>query len=376
MDQVFLAPCKEYAYQPLKQAVDNMFAALQMDQLISPGSRVVIKPNLLMKSHPDSAIITHPLLVAAVGTKIKELGGIVTIAESSGGRYTPATVKNIYQACGYTDMAQTYGFALNTDCSYRPLEVPNGVRSKLFQVITPILDADVIVDIGKLKSHCMTGMSGAVKNMFGAVPGLMKPELHCRFPEKKDFADMLVDLCQAIRPQISIIDGIMAMEGNGPSGGKPRFVGTLIGGTNPYAVDFVCASIIYMKPSDIFMLTSAMERGLCPKSIEEIEILGAKLDEVAVPTFLPPQSKPLNFIDYLPGFLRPIVSKIATPVPKIRTKYCIGCAKCAESCPQHTIKIKDKKAYIIYNNCIRCYCCHEMCPEHIIDIKRLALFNL
>ena len=131
-----------------------------------------------------------------------------------------------------------------------------------------------------------------------------------------------------------------------------------------------------MKPSEIFMLRSAMERGLCPNSVEEIEILGASLTETVIADFLPPQSKSSDFIQYLPSFLRSLAAKIATPVPKIRTNKCIGCGKCAESCPQHTIEIKNKKAYIIYNNCIRCYCCHEMCPEHIIDIKRLALFNL
>ena len=222
----------------------------------------------------------------------------------------------------------------------------------------------------------MTGMSGAVKNMFGVVPGLMKPELHCRFPDKKEFSEMLVDLCEAVRPHIAIMDAVMGMEGNGPSGGKPRFIGTLIGGINPYAVDMVCASIISLKPSDIFMLASAMERGLCPKTVEEIEILGSPLSNTVISDFLPPQSKSSDFIQYLPSFLRPLAAKIATPVPKIRTGKCIGCGKCAESCPQHTIEIKHKKAYIIYDNCIRCYCCHEMCPEHIIDIKRLALFNL
>ena len=185
MEQVYLAPCTEYQYEPLKQAVDDIFDHLALNRFLFQGANVVIKPNLLMKCNPDTAIITHPLLVAAVGTKVKELGGKVTIAESSGGRYTPSTVKNIYQACGYTNMAQQYGFLLNTDCSYRSLKAPNAIRCKEFQVISPILDADIIIDIGKLKTHCMTGMSGAVKNMFGVVPGLMKPELHCRFPDKK-----------------------------------------------------------------------------------------------------------------------------------------------------------------------------------------------
>ena len=197
MEQVYLAPCTEYQYEPLKQAVDDIFDHLALNRFLFQGANVVIKPNLLMKCNPDTAIITHPLLVAAVGTKVKELGGKVTIAESSGGRYTPSTVKNIYQACGYTNMAQQYGFLLNTDCSYRSLKAPNAIRCKEFQVISPILDADIIIDIGKLKTHCMTGMSGAVKNMFGVVPGLMKPELHCRFPDKKEFSEMLVDLCEA-----------------------------------------------------------------------------------------------------------------------------------------------------------------------------------
>lgn len=376
MEQVYLASCTEYQYESLKQAVDDIFDHLQLNRFLFQGANVIIKPNLLMKCNPDTAIITHPLLVAAVGTKVKELGGKVTIAESSGGRYTLSTVKHIYQSCGYTNMAQQYGFLLNTDCSYRSLKAPKAVRCKEFQVISPILDADIIIDVGKLKTHCMTGMSGAVKNMFGVVPGLMKPELHCRFPDKQEFSEMLVDLCEAVRPHIAIMDAVMGMEGNGPSGGKPRFIGTMVGGINPYAVDMVCASIISLKPSEIFMLRSAMERGLCPNSVEEIEILGASLTETVISDFLPPQSKSSDFIQYLPSFLRPLAAKIATPVPKIRTNKCIGCGKCAESCPQHTIEIKNKKAYIIYNNCIRCYCCHEMCPEHIIDIKRLALFNL
>lgn len=376
MEQVYLAPCTEYQYEPLKQAVDDIFNHLQLNRFPFQNANVVIKPNLLMKCNPHTAIITHPLLVAAVGTKVQELGGKVTIAESSGGRYTPSTVKNIYQACGYANMAQQYDFLLNTDCSYRSLKTPTAVRCKEFQVISPILDADIIIDIGKLKTHCMTGMSGAVKNMFGVVPGLMKPELHCRFPDTKEFSEMLVDLCEAVRPHIAIMDAVMGMEGNGPSGGKPRFIGTIVGGSNPYAVDMVCASMILLKPSDIFMLASAMERGLCPKTVEEIEILGLPLSDTVISDFLPPQSKSSDFIQYLPSFLRPLAAKIATPVPKIRTGKCIGCGKCAESCPQHTIEIKHKKAYIIYDNCIRCYCCHEMCPEHIIDIKRLALFNL
>ena len=127
---------------------------------------------------------------------------------------------------------------------------------------------------------------------------------------------MLVDLCEAVRPHIAIMDAVMGMEGNGPSGGKPRFIGTIVGGTNPYAVDMVCASIISLKPSEIFMLRSAMERGICPNSVEEIEILGASLTETVISDFLPPQSKSSDFIQYLPSFLRPLATKNCHTCPK------------------------------------------------------------
>ena len=375
-NSVYLGACPDYEPEHLKAVVETAFASLGLSELIFPGAKVIIKPNLVMKSKPAAAIITHPNLVAAVADKIQELGGVVTIAESPGGLYNPSAMKSTYAACGYEEMAKQHGIALNLDCSYRVLEVPRGKRSKLFHVITPILDADLIVDIAKLKSHCMTGMSAAVKNMFGVVPGLMKPELHCRFPDKDAFGEMLADLCEAICPQISLVDGIIAMEGNGPSGGNPRFVGAVIAGKNPFAVDVVCARLMAMEPADIFMLRSGMERGICPKTVEEIDLLGELLDSLIVPDFLPPESKSGDFITRLPKFLRPLASKIATPIPKIRERDCIGCGKCAESCPQHTIAILQRKAKITYKECIRCYCCHEMCPAKAIDIKRFPLFNM
>ncbi len=373
---VYLASCPDYTPDTLRQAVDDAFDALSFSDLVFPGAKVLVKPNLLMKSKPDDAVITHPNVVAAVAEKIKELGGMVTIADSPGGLYNPTVLKNIYAASGYTEMANKYGVTLNLDCSYQDFTVPNGKRSKLFSVITPVLQADLIVDIAKLKSHCMTGMSGTVKNIFGVVPGLMKPELHCRFPDKAHFGEMLADLCQAVAPSICFVDAVTAMEGNGPSGGKPRFVGTLAAGTNPFAVDVVCAHLMAMDPSRIFMLRSGMERGICPEHLSQVKVLGTPLSDLAVPDFLAPESKPTNFLNHVPKILRPLATKITTPIPKIRERDCIGCGKCAESCPQHTIAINQHKARIAYRECIRCYCCHEMCPVQAIDIKRFRLFNL
>ena len=367
---------EKYSYELLLETLREQFRLLHAEECIRPGMKVVIKPNLVVRAEPDSAAVTHPLVTAAAAACIRELGAQVLVAESSGGVYTQAALKSIYNGTGYTEMARKYGIELNYDCSSGERKAPEGIRCKGFTLITPILEADAVVDICKLKSHCMTGLSGAVKNLFGCVPGLMKPELHCRYPEKPHFGEMLADLCCVVKPVLSIVDGVTAMEGNGPTGGKPRHMGMLLSGRNPFAVDVACAHAIAMEPKEIYMLRSAMERGICPTSAQELQVLGESLEEFVKPDFLQPESKTTNFIEKLPRFLRPLATRLASPAPKIRREECIGCGKCAESCPQHTIHIQDKKAVIDYTKCIRCYCCHEMCPQHVIDIRRLPLFRL
>ena len=218
------------------------------------------------------------------------------------------------------------------------------------------------------------GYSGAVKNLFGTVPGLMKPELHCRYPEKEPFAEMLVDLCDYIGADFSLIDGIEAMEGDGPTGGQKRFVGALIGAESPYAADLAGAAVIGMRPEEILTLQNARARGLCADA--PLEVLGDPLDSVRVPDFKRARSSDVDFLARVPKAFRPLAKKIATPYPRIRRKSCVGCGKCAESCPQHTIAVRGGKAQIDYSKCIRCFCCHEMCPKHVIDIRRFSIFNL
>jgi len=376
VERVFLTRCPTYDREAVSGRIEAMFRALEFDRFVKPGMRVAVKPNLVMRAAPEAAVTTHPAVTAAVCRWLSERGADVVVAESPGGPYTPALMHAIYSGCGYREAAQTEGFRLNEDYSHGTLSVPDGKKCSAFPVITPFLEADLIVDIAKLKSHCMTMLSGAVKNMFGAVPGLLKPELHCRFPDKEDFAGMLVDLCAALKPRICVIDGITAMEGNGPSGGQPRSMQVLAAAENPFALDWVCAQLIGMRPQEIPMLRAGMERGLSPQNIGQIEVLGEPVNALRQKNFLQPESKSCNFAYRLPKVLRPAAEKLLTPVPKIRKRECIGCGKCAESCPQHTISIVERKAVIRYQNCIRCYCCQEMCPRHVIDIKRLSLFDL
>lgn len=375
-ERVCLSACRTYDFGEVRSVLCRQFDALEVNGLLFPGCRVVIKPNLVIKSKPEEAVITHPVVVAAAAVELKARGaGSVTVAESPGGPYTPGLLRGIYQAGGYTELAQKYGFALNLDCAYTEFSAPEGRRSRLFTGINPILEADVVVNIAKLKTHGMMGLSAAVKNLFGTVPGLMKPELHCRFPERTAFAEMLVDLCCTLKPQLNLVDGVMAMEGNGPSGGTPRFVGALLASRNPFAADVVCATLIHQTPEQNLILKLGMDRGVCPKNLEEIDLWGADPQALAVADFVQPDTKNVDFLMKVPAFLRPLATKLTTPLPRIRRAECVGCGKCAESCPQHTIQILDGKAEIQYKDCIRCYCCHEMCPKHVIDIKRFRLFK-
>lgn len=373
--RAFLARCESYDPDLLLALVDRAFREFSVYDRLSPGMTVVLKPNLILRSRPEGAAITHPNLTAAVGRCVKKAGAEVLIAESPGGPYTPSVMRAHFKACGYTDMAQAYGFSLYTDCKYQSVPLPDALQCRELSIIEPFLKPDFLIDLPKLKTHSMVGFSGAAKNLFGAVPGLQKPELHCRFPGREEFSQMLVDLCAFLKPDFSVIDGIWAMEGNGPTGGERRDVKALLASDNPFAADVCAASLVGIAPEEILMLRYGKERGLGPISTEEIDVLGGSLTELTVPDFQHAKASSTDFIDRLPKFLRPAAKRLTTPYPKIDRTGCIGCGKCAESCPQHTIEIKGGKAEIRYQSCIRCFCCHEMCPKHVIDIKRLGLFR-
>ena len=374
-NRVWLAQCPDYG-QSLEEKIEKAFDALQVWDKIRPGMKVVLKPNLVMSSKPEQAIITHPAFTAAVGKCVQKAGGRVIIAESPGGPYTPAAMKAMFRATGYRDMAEACGFTLYTDCKSREVTLPQAKRCRELSVVEPFLDRDYLIDLPKLKTHSMVGFSGAVKNLFGTVPGLQKPELHCRFPEKQPFSEMLCDLCHFLGPDLSLMDGIWAMEGNGPTGGQRRDLHVIAGSESPWALDVAAASLVGLEPEKITMLREGHERGYGPLDLSELELVGDPMETLLAPDFLKAQASSTDFIDRLPKFLRPATKKLATPYPRIDKKRCVGCGKCAESCPQHTISLREGKAVIRYQNCIRCFCCHEMCPKHVVQIKRLGLLRL
>ena len=367
-----------YDLEIVQAAVDRHFALLDLDRRIPPTGKITIKPNLLMKRRPEDGTTTHPALVEAVIRRVQQVSEAeITIADSPGGPFTRAALEGIYKASGMEEVARRTGAVLNYDTGSTHVPNPEGQVCKAFDLIDPIAGADLIISVCKLKSHCMTGLSGGVKNLFGCIPGLTKPEFHWRYPQERDFCGMLLDLCGTVKPGITFVDAVVSMEGDGPSSGDLRQTDMTLCATNPYELDLALTKVIGRKPEEIPLVDCARERGLCPLTPEELSLCGDPLRTFA--DFKMPRSRTVDFVSSIPkplrGVCEPIIRRYLTPRPKVLINKCVGCGKCAESCPAHTIAIVDKKACIDRSRCIRCYCCHEMCPIHAIQVKRSRLLK-
>lgn len=359
---VSIRKCTEYDSEAIYGIILKQIEELGIASDFFTGKKVVIKPNLVTATAPSTATCSHPTVVEAVSKIVKKFGGNAIIAESPGGLYTPRILEKNYHSNGLDTVSENTGIPLNFDTGYKTLPAPNGKVSKNFNIINPIADADIVVNICKLKTHTLTGMTCAVKNLFGCIPGTQKFEMHARFSDQRIFADSLIDLCDMIcnaKKTLHICDAIVGMEGNGPSGGSPRNIGCIIASLNPYALDAVAAHIINHSEK-VFMLQLERKRGLCPP-YNDINTIGDEVETFVINDYKPSDSKKNHILTNLPPFLQ--------PKPKI-TERCIGCGKCVDSCPVHTITVKDKKAVIQRSNCIKCFCCQELCPIHAIDVKR------
>ncbi len=383
---IFRVP--EYDQNLVDEKMEEIFSRLPAARELNPGTRVLIKPNLLAKHPPEHGVTTHPAVVLGVIRACKRRGvpaEQITVADSSGGLYNPALMKGVYQASGLWQVCQEEGVECYTQCRYEAKR-GEGKLVHQFNLIQPVLEADFIIDLPKMKTHVMTGYTGAVKNLFGCIPGLQKAELHTRFPKKEAFGHMLVDLLELVKPQMAILDGILAQEGDGPAGGTPRKVGLLMASQDLPALDLAACRLIGLDPMEVPYLWAAHERGLCPAAFDPVCLDGEREAFEEIKDYRLPSSyaagrgSDLDFARYqkLPGFMKKGIKKLeelAAPRPVIRRDRCIGCGKCAEICPGHTIRVEGK-AKIDPKGCIRCFCCHEMCPVKAIDVKQIKLFKL
>lgn len=359
-----------YEEERIYTAICRSMESLGIGKEIRPEDKVVIKPNLVMAKSPDVPATTHPLVVKAVARWLREHGVTnITLAESSGGLYNAEHMKSVYQVCGMKELSSL--LTLNMDFSAKTVNCPEGFANHSFHIITPIAEADYIINICKLKTHAMTGYSGGIKNLFGVIPGLEKPQMHYRWPDIEDFSNMLVELSRVVSPQLTIIDAIDAMEGNGPTGGSSHPLHMLLAAKDPYTQDYFAAGLMGLDPMKIVMIRQAVEQGLAKP--DEIELTGDKIPD-DLTAFQVPDTQNLDFTGKVPGFLQKPVSwflgKVLKSYPQLDKKLCVGCGKCAESCPAHIIQIRNHKAVFKKKGCISCFCCQEMCPMKAISVKK------
>ncbi len=366
--------------QAICGAIEYFFKVMPCTEKLTPDSKVLIKPNLLRANTPDKAVTTHPVVIYAIIKSLKKRGVTdITVADSPGGRHTSSVMKNIYKTCGIDEVCKKTNVKTYIDDEFATLKT-NGEMVREFTVLAPVKDCDFIINVPKMKTHVLTRVSCAVKNLFGCVPGLQKAEFHMRFPEKEDFSSMIVDLCCAVKADMHIVDGLIAMEGDGPGSGTPRRCDLLFCGGDPYLVDMVVSQAMQMPMMEVPILKAANKRGLCPENLPENTLIGDDAAKQPISDFKPPRSYTgkLDFSSSAPKLLRPVISLVATkiaPKPWVIKSKCITCRKCAEICPQKTITMEKSVAKIDYTKCIKCFCCHEVCPVHAVDIKRVGLFG-
>jgi len=364
---VFFAACEQYEAQRMQQAVSRILSHYGgAAAFLQQGKRVVIKPNLLMARAPAQATTTHPLLVETVARTFVQAGADVTIADSPGGPFREATLGRVYDLCGMTEAARGSGAVLNRDLSAVTVQY-DGRRE--FEVMRVLAEADVIIDLAKLKTHRMTYFTGAAKNMFGSIPGLGKAAMHSKLPGTEAFCNMLVDLCMCMKPALSIIDAVDGMEGKGPSGGTVRHGGALIASRNPFAADLAAMEFAGLDSRRSPVHTYAAARQLVPRHASELERCGDMLPPVSPPFAPPVETKSTwSVLEHLPGFIRrPLQEKLA-PYPMFSDR-CVGCGDCARACPRQAITVENRRAILKKSACIKCYCCHELCPIRAVEIE-------
>ncbi len=377
MPQVYVGRCRSYEQGEVLGAVRQAISALGgIERFVRPGQRVLVKPNLLSFEPPETAIDTHPAIVGAVASLVREAGGRPVIGDSPGGGtgFNPAGLRSLYRVTGMGEVAEATGAELNLDCEAVEVACPEGGLVKRLDVIRAAAEADAIISLPKLKTHGLLRYTGAVKNLFGLVPGRVKLGYHTKLQEAERFSEMLLDIALWARPVLTIVDAVVAMEGEGPAAGRPRDLGLLLAGQDVTAVDLAALDIIGMDPLTVPTIRVARRRGLTSGNAADLEVLGTALAEVRVPDFYAPQTGIADVMLTPPGVRRWLERRfVASPRAG---RHCTGCGVCAQNCPAEAIRIVDRRAHMDLGRCIRCYCCHELCPRHAIELKRSALARL
>ena len=342
--------------------------------LVTPGQRVLIKINHLGQHARETAINTDCALTAAIAEILSDSGASVTVGDG-----LDISGHGPFERTGYIEMSKRFGFDLLNfkDDDYVEVSNPLGGRFRSFHIARAVLDADVLVNVAKLKTHVLTLYTGAVKNSFGTIPLRLRRHLHRGFPIPREFARNVVEIFCTRVPAINILDGVVALAGQGPSrGGTPYPLCALSGSMDAVALDAVACRLVGLAPEIVPTLTYARDENVGVIDADRITCVGEAPEKLAIGDFaLPTTSALLTFLDSLPAPAACALERVldaAREAPVIRRAACIGCGLCARHCPQRAIGLADGRAVIDYARCISCFCCQEFCESDAIALRRSA----
>ena len=374
--KVVLLPCGEYdeekIYSLLKQGLDLLGG---VEALIPKEAKILLKPNLLKKAEVEKAVITHPVVVGAFARILRENGyEHIVLADSCGHGTTQAVIRGT----GMDTYLEKYHIPAIDYSEGVKTAYPQGIQAKEFILPKELLDQDCVISLSKMKTHALERITGSVKNSYGFVYGFHKAKGHTQYPSADSFARMLIDLNKCVAPKLYVMDGIVAMEGNGPGSGDPVPMNVMLMSTDPVALDSVFSCLIYLKPEMVPTNYHGEKMGLGTWKEEKITLM-APDGEISMADAVKRYGNPdfnvdrtevrKNIWTRMAGAL-----KIFQKKPYIETDKCVRCGICVQSCPVPGKAVdfrkgKDKPPVYDYRKCIRCFCCQEMCPKKAIKVK-------
>jgi uncharacterized protein (DUF362 family)/ferredoxin len=372
-EKVAIAGCADYTYPRVVAGVKDALKPLGgMKAFVRRRDRVLIKPNLLSPKHPERCVTTHPTVVKAVVELVLEAGGIPAIGDS------PAVggLQRTAAQAGIAAVAEELGSPLLEFKEVAEVNTDKACTFRRFELAKAVLEADVVINLPKVKTHSQTLLTLGVKNIFGCIPGMRKAQWHLKAGiDHAYFAAMLAELCLIVKPALTIADGIIGMEGDGPGNGDPRLLGLILASGNPFALDTTICRIIGVAPQDLLTIQAGKERGFAGTDPKQIKVLGRQIKDIGITPFRLPARFDMQW--NLPGFIKRPVKNFFVPRPRVDGDLCVQCGACAEVCPPQAISLDAKGVRIDYHKCIRCYCCQEVCPEAAMRlqegwIRRLA----
>lgn len=367
--QVAILKCRDYDRDSVFLATNRAIELLGgISNFIQPGSKVLVKPNLLLAKSPEYAITTHPEVVRSVIKLLKKINCVVYLGDgpSVWGK-TAEYINEVYEKTGMKKIAEEEDIAL--------VKFDKRRWRKKFPLTTWLDTCDYLVSVPKFKTHELTTLTGAIKNLFGLVCGTYKSELHKRYFQKEDFARILVDIYAESPPVLTIVDGIVAMEGEGPgTSGSPRNLGFLFAGRDGVAVDSVLALIMGLKPDEVCTTKEAAKRGLGVADINLISVLGERLKDIIPRPFLLPTTS--GIMNKLPQPIIELARKLIKYYPCLEHDHCIKCAACIQVCPTRAVSMKNDRIVFDYTKCIACFCCQESCLHSAVKVKKSLMAKL